>query len=110
GSDPYYYLNDVFGKLNQYSYVFNLLSWRSEEIRELIMSRHHASKRKLVFDELLFSSMGNDELSSYSATADRCFLLLAELSNGNPALAMNYWINAASKAGNFTIEIGVPER
>ncbi len=110
GSDAYYYLNDVFGRLNQYSHVFNLLNWRSEEIRELIMSRHHASRRKLKFDELLFSSIGNDELSSYSATADRCFLLLAELSNGNPSLAMNYWTNAASKAGNFTIEIGIPER
>lgn len=110
GSDPYFYLNDVFGRLNQYSYVFNLLPWRSEEIRELIMNRHQTSRRKLVFDELLFSSIGNDELSSYSATADRCFLLLAELSNGNPSLAMNYWINAASKAGNFTIEIGIPER
>lgn len=111
GNESHIYLNDVFGRLNQYSHRITIKAWKSEEIRELVMSRHKASRRKLTFDDLLFASIGNnDELSSYSATADRCFLLLAEQSNSNPSLALNAWTKAASKKENFTIEIGLPEK
>jgi GTPase SAR1 family protein len=106
----YTYLNDVFGHMQQYSYKIELRPWSVAEIRDLIMSRHKTSKRKLVFDELLFSSLGNDELSAYSATADRCFRILWEQSSGNPLLAMAIWVKAASKKERFTIEVGLPEK
>ncbi len=108
--DPCIYLNDVFLDSQQYSYVIELKPWQVEEIKELIMYRHKASKRKLEFDELLFASMGNDELTAYSATADRCFRMVWEQSGGNPALALSIWVRAASKKERFTIEIGLPEK
>lgn len=106
----YLYLADVFGWSQQFSYTIHLKPWKAEEIRDLIMQRHKASRRKLEFDELLFAGLGNDEISAYSATADRCFRLLWEQSHGIPALAMAIWVRAASRKERFTIEIGLPEK
>lgn len=108
--ESYIYLDDVFGWSQQYSYHIALKPWKVEDIRDLVMSRHKASKRKLVFDELLFAGIGNDELSTYSATADRCYRLLWEQASGIPALAMAIWAKAASRKERFTVEIGLPEK
>jgi|GEM_PF-5652353 len=110
GTETNKILNNIFGQSHQFSHCLEMRSWQSEEIREMIMSRHNSSRRRLIFDELLFSSIGNDEYSSYASAADRCFLLLAEQSNGNPSIAIEAWFKASSKKDAYTIEIGLPEK
>jgi hypothetical protein len=104
------YLNYVFGSRRQFSYHLTLPKWSQQDIRQLIMARHTASRRKLSFNELLLSSIGSDDSAAAVAAETRCFNLLWDQSGGNPSVAMELWIEAASKVKNFGIEIGIPER
>lgn len=104
------YLGHVFGHQQRFSAVITLPAWSQQDIRQLVMQRHDASRRRLRFDELLLSSAGNADGSAMLAAETRCFNLLWDQSGGNPSVALALWINAASSGrGNF-IQIGVPER
>lgn len=103
------YLNDVFSRTYQFSSRINIQRWSQQEIRELILSRHRASKRRLRYDELLLASTAHSETATRAAEA-RCFSLLWDQSSGIPAVALSIWVNAARHPGRGQIEMGIPER
>ena len=103
------YLNDVFSRTYQFSSRINVQRWSQQEIRELILSRHRASKRRLTYDELLLASTAHSETATRAAEA-RCFSLLWDQSSGIPAVALSIWANAARHPSRGHIEMGIPER
>ncbi|MCG8317687.1 MAG: AAA family ATPase [Pseudomonadales bacterium] len=103
------YLNDVFGRTYQFSNRINIQRWSLQEIRDLILNRHKASRRQLTYDELLLASTSNVETATRAAES-RCFSLLWDQSAGLPAVALSIWINSASNPAKGKIEMGVPER
>ena len=104
------YLNCVFSHRQQFSYIFKMARWSQQDIRLLIMMRHEASRRRMVFDELLLLSAGDKDSTATIAAESRCFNLLWDQSSGNPEVAMALWVNAASKGEGISIHIGVPEK
>ena len=103
------YLNDVFSRTYQFSNRLNIQRWSQQEIRELILSRHRASRRRLRYDELLLASTAHSETATRAAEA-RCFSLLWDQSAGIPAVALSIWVNAARHPARGQIEMGIPER
>ncbi|MDX1692317.1 MAG: AAA family ATPase [Ketobacteraceae bacterium] len=103
------YLNDVFSRTYQFSNRINIQRWTQQEIRELILNRHRASRRRLKYDELLLASTAHSETATRAAES-RCFSLLWDQSAGIPAVALSIWVNAARHPGKGQIEMGIPER
>lgn len=103
------YLNDVFSRTYQFSNRLNIQRWSQQEIRELILGRHRASRRRLRYDELLLASTAHSETATRAAEA-RCFSLLWDQSSGIPAVALSIWVNAARHPAKGQIEMGIPER
>lgn len=103
------YLNDVFSRTYQFSNRIHIQRWSQQEIRELILNRHRASRRKLTYDELLLASTSHSETAARAAES-RCFSLLWDQSAGIPAVALAIWINSARTPAPGKIEMGIPER
>ncbi|WP_157496679.1 AAA family ATPase [Hahella ganghwensis] len=103
------YLNRVFRNEHPFTQTITMPRWTAGEMRKLILSRHHASRRKLQYDDLLLSAMAGTEASSFRAADTRVFNLLWELSGGNPEMALHLWLGAASYEGREVI-IALPQR
>ncbi|MCG8673152.1 MAG: AAA family ATPase [Pseudomonadales bacterium] len=103
------YLNDVFSRTYQFSATIELSRWNQQDIRELILRRHRASRRQLSYDELLLASTSHSETANRAAEA-RCFSLLWDQSSGIPSVALAIWINASRNPSKGKIEMGIPER
>ncbi|OZG75331.1 hypothetical protein BTA51_02805 [Hahella sp. CCB-MM4] len=105
----WHYLCRVFRHEHPFTHAVSMPRWTASEMRKLILSRHHASRRKLQYDDLLLSAMAGTEASSFRAADTRVFNLLWELSGGNPEMALHLWLGAASYEGRDVV-IALPQR
>ncbi|ABC33325.1 conserved hypothetical protein [Hahella chejuensis KCTC 2396] len=103
------YLSRVFQKHHQFSHIIAMPKWSPTDIRKLLLSRHHASHRRLRYDDLLLSALAGTESASFKAADTRVFNLMWELSAGNPLTALHLWLESA-RFDHRTVEIGIPQR
>ncbi|MCG8613378.1 MAG: AAA family ATPase, partial [Pseudomonadales bacterium] len=103
------FLDRCFPRQHPFDQEIVMPRWSATEIRKLILSRHHASKRRLQYDDLLLSALAGTEAASFRAADTRVFNLLWELSHGNPLVALNLWLNSAQFDHN-DITIALPQR
>ncbi|WP_431687265.1 hypothetical protein [Hahella sp. NBU794] len=103
------YLSRVFQRHHQFSTIIAMPKWSPTDIRKLLLSRHHASHRRLRYDELLLSALAGTESASFKAADTRVFNLMWELSAGNPLTALHLWLESA-RFDHRTVEIGIPQR
>lgn len=104
------YLNRALGHSRYFTGKKNIQRWSHQDIRSLVLQRHKASRRKLVYDELLISSTGQDTAGAMRAAETRFFHLLWEQCDGNPGVALALWRNCIRVKERHLIEVGVPER
>ena len=104
------YLNRVFRREQRFVTQFQIPRWNAGEIRKLILSRHHRSRFRLQYDELLLAAKASTETTNLRAAESRVFNLLWEQSNGNPEQALHLWLAAAQKCKGSLVRIGLPAR
>ncbi len=103
------YIGHVFARQQRISSIYRMPRWSPQEIRKLILSRHQGSRRRLRYNELLFSAAASSESSSVRAADSRVFNILWEQSGGNPQAALELWLSA-TKIKQRIVEVGVPQR
>lgn len=104
------YLSKVFRREQRILTQYALPKWSAADIRKLILSRHHHSGFKLIYDELLLAAKATSDAANFRAAETRVFNLLWEQSNGNPDQAIYLWLNAAQKRKGRKVEIGMPAK
>ncbi|ERS14310.1 hypothetical protein Q668_10190 [Alcanivorax sp. PN-3] len=100
------YLSNVFGRDYQFRRVIKVKRWDQSEIRSLILSRHHLSKQKLRYDDLLLSSRG-PEAGNMRNAEQRYFSLLWDACGGNPMVALKLWLTSI-KVTPRQVLVGLP--
>lgn len=104
------YLSKVFRREQRILTQYALPKWSASDIRKLILSRHHHSGFKLVYDELLLAAKATSDAANFRAAETRVFNLLWEQCSGNPEQAIYLWLNAAQKRKGRRVEIGMPAK
>lgn len=100
------YLNNVFGRDYPFRNVLRMKPWSQSEVRSLILSRHHLSRRRIRYDESLLASRG-PEAGNVRNAEQRYFSLLWDSCHGNPQVALSLWLSSISKHKNEIIA-GLP--
>jgi len=101
------YLCNVFGREYQIRNAIRAKRWSQNEIRSLILSRHHLSGYKLRYDDILLSSRGPDAGNLRNAE-QRYFSLLWDSCRGVPMTALGMWLTSVRPQGR-TVTVGLPQ-
>lgn len=95
------FLDRVMSIFDYYSHTIQTDTLNAEQIQQLILRRHRASGYQLRFlaDETIkksrtFKKLMDDEEKTQEFLQNRYFEKLATLAEGNPSIAMIYWIRS----------------
>lgn len=101
------YLCNVFGREYQIRNAIYAKRWSQDEIRSLILSRHHLSGYKLRYDDILLSSRGS-EAGNLRNAEQRYFSLLWDSCRGVPMTALGMWLTSV-RPKSRTVTVGLPQ-
>jgi GTPase SAR1 family protein len=104
------YLRNALERSYYFTQDIRLPRWNAQDIKNLILTRHKSSRRKLAYSDLFMAVVSDDQHATFRAAETRCFNLLWEQCVGNPRVALSLWAASVSKKARFHIEVGVPER
>ncbi|KAA3601541.1 MAG: hypothetical protein DWQ06_07945 [Calditrichaeota bacterium] len=103
---------EKIGKISaHFYYKINLSPLNREEIEKLILVRHNVSGFNLLFDEPQNATEQRklkkikDEKEKQKIIQENFFDTLLEISEGNPLLAIFYWLSSVSEGENNQINV-----
>jgi hypothetical protein len=85
-----------------------LESWSSEDIEDLIMSRHKETNYELSYDDIFFALEKKHLKETIDYMKSKFFKLLWEQSDGNPSRAISLWVNSLRYTGCKTLHVSLP--
>ncbi len=89
------YLNDISDRVSYFRQVVHMPPWTDEEIRRLILTRTRRARYRPNFTDLLVSRVEGVKVSTQIiGTAHGYFRLLWDFTNGNPRLAVHFWLRS----------------
>lgn len=71
-----------------------LTAWSEEQIGEMLHARTTAAGIDVVYDDLLFETQQSRDLARRLETAQQYTRLLWDYSDGNPRVALHYWLRS----------------
>ncbi|PKM21650.1 MAG: hypothetical protein CVV10_08295 [Gammaproteobacteria bacterium HGW-Gammaproteobacteria-14] len=101
------YLCNVFGREYQMRQVVRVKRWSQNEIRSLILSRHHLSGYKLQYEDILLATRG-PEAGNLRNAEQRYFSLLWDSCRGVPMAALELWLSSIRTDGSRVL-VGLPQ-
>ena len=107
------YLNKVVGAADYFTHVGFSDRLGDENVRKVIDLRHQSSGYDCVFDPpkgvektRAYRKLLNDPVAIQTFLSDRYFGRLAEIANGNPGLALLFWLQSIKNITDTEIIIG----
>lgn len=101
------YLCNVFGREYQMRHVVRVKRWSQNEIRSLILSRHHLSGYKLQYEDILLATRG-PEAGNLRNAEQLYFSLLWDSCRGVPMAALELWLSSIRTEGSKVL-VGLPQ-
>lgn len=104
----WHYLDCVFGGSQQFRKVIEIPPLSDDDVRKLIMTRHQQTSYRLLYDEIIRATQGDDEHIGVTQVETQFFRLLWGQANGNPRAAMALWLTSLRYGGGNRLRVGVP--
>ncbi len=97
---PWAFLTKVFRKVNHFDSVVELRDWEEEQIAELIDRRMKLAGVTPIFDDLVVDRLvGPAYDREVIRSGDRFRRLLWDYTDGNPRLALHFWLRSLDSDG-----------
>ena len=105
------YLNRVHDRTHYFRDVVHLAPLSGEQTMHLIERRNNAAGMLANFQNLVVSNnRGGSHYVEVIKTAAGYYRLLAEYSEGNPTVAMHYWLHSVQDAGRDRVDVSLFRR
>ncbi len=104
------YLNRVRYRGHFFADVIEMEPWTEEEIQELIRNRNALTDRGISFTELVVATdedEDDDHHYEIVRTSNGYFRLLHEFSQGNPSVALTFWLRSLTVDSDQTLQVGL---
>lgn len=105
------YLRRVQERKHFFGHSLEIRKWSASEIQDLVDRRNEATSLKISYSDLVVSR--EDERASYYEvvrTANGYFRLLQEFSEGNPRVALDFWIRNLIPETSETLQVSLFRR
>jgi hypothetical protein len=107
---PWFFIKNLKRSEPPFRHIVHLKPWTTEDLEGLLMSRSHAAGYTTTFQDLVIDR-GTGDRAQYEVvrTARSYFRLLGELADGNPSVAIRYWLAALrpKHRGSRVLRVGL---
>ncbi len=103
------YINRVKHRGHFFQDVIELTGWSEDEIRDMINQRDALDDTSVSFEELIVSSGDDNQDNHYELVQSSrgYFRLLHEFSQGNPSVALTFWLRSLTADDDHTLRVGL---
>ena len=108
GSFPWNYLQHSLKVDKYFRYILRLPRWSDENIRDLIINKHHQTGFKLIYDPLIFSIHTTNSEKEFEDLQLKFFQIIWSQSRGNPTISIFLWLSCANQIQEKTIKVSLP--
>ncbi len=104
------YINRVKHRGHFFQDVIELTPWSEEEIRDMINQRDALDDTSVSFEQLIVSSGDDEDPDNHYELVQSSkgyFRLLHEFSQGNPSVALTFWLRSLTADDDNTLRVGL---
>ncbi|TXD32355.1 hypothetical protein FRC96_17770 [Lujinxingia vulgaris] len=104
------YLNRVRARKHYFGLVHEVAPWSEQQIQQLVRSRDAKIDLPISFTDLVVAHQSGEFSYEVIKTANGYFRLLHEFSQGNPRVALTFWLRSLRMDASGRLQVGLFSR